>query len=184
MITKNDRHYRNTKRDLCYHVNWKTIVLFIVFTTTSMWKHMLEKGIERLTTAFLELKEESPFQEGEWEGHTVEGFVHSTALRVLSRDSQPQPGKATHYTSGSSQCFSPKDVHVLPQTAVAQLNLLGVLRRPRWEKPHYVQPLETNSSMGEKPSTTTIGKQGARLTSPQYQAILTPPSESSGAEST
>ena len=50
------------------------IVLFIVFTTTSMWKHMLEKGIERLTTAFLELKEESPSKR---ENESV------TLLRVL-----------------------------------------------------------------------------------------------------
>ena len=61
---------------------------------------MLEKGIERLTTAFLELK-------GEREHHTAEGFTHSTALGALSRDTNHSQGQGHHHP-GSSQCSSPK----------------------------------------------------------------------------
>lgn len=99
--------------------------------------------------------------------------MHSTALRVLSRDSQTTArGKATT-TLGPASAFPPK-MFMCSQRAGwgSSAESARVLRRPRWEKPHYVQPLETNSSMGEKPNHH-VGKQGARLTSLQNQAILT-----------
>ena len=66
-----------------------TIVLLIVFTTTSTQKHMLEKGIERLTTAFLELKEESPSKR---KNNRVTLLCIALLSEFSAETHKPQPG--------------------------------------------------------------------------------------------
>ena len=134
---------------------------------------MLEKEIERLTTAFLELKEESPSKR-ENESVTLPRVLCIALLSEFSADSQTTARGKAATTLGPASAF-PRRCSCAPreQAGEAQLTLLGFQEGldGRSQTP-YVQPLETNSSMGEKPNLH-VGKQGARFTRPQDQAILT-----------
>ena len=96
------------------------------------------KGNRETDHCFFGAEGRKSFQEGEWERHTAEGFVHSTALRVLSRLTNHSQGQGRHHP-GSGQCFSPKMLMCSQRAGWGgSADSARVLRRPRWEKPDYL----------------------------------------------